>query len=175
MQRYFLFFIAFFLFNSAFAQVSPLEAALFDLPDVIFTKIDTPDGYEAAYELKIKQALDHNDPSKGFFYQRAYLSHRGFDKPTVLCTEGYGRPKNRVYELTNLLEGNQIDIEHRYFGESMPDDAEDFTYLNLEQVTADLHHINELFHQIYTGKWSVQALVKVDKQRFSTVIFIQKM
>ena len=144
-----------------FAQSTDLETALFELPDVVFKAIDTPSGYEAAYEVRIKQPLDHKNPDKGYFYQRAYLSHRGFDRPTVICTEGYGRGSNRVYELTNLIDGNQIDVEHRYFGESMPDMKElDYQYLNLEQATADLHHINELFRQIYSGKWLSTGISK---------------
>ena len=71
-----------------FAQSTDLETALFELPDVVFKAIDTPSGYEAAYEVRIKQPLDHKNPDKGYFYQRAYLSHRGFDRPTVICTEG---------------------------------------------------------------------------------------
>jgi hypothetical protein len=154
-----LFFLLFTLGLSA--QITQLEEALFDLPDVIFKKIDTPSGYEAAYELHIKQAIDHNNPEKGHFYQRAYLSHRGFDRPTVICTEGYIRSSNRLYELTNLLEGNQIDVEHRYFGTSVPAPEDfDYEYLNLEQATADLHHINELFRQIYNGKWLSTGISK---------------
>jgi len=143
------------------AQATDLERALFELPDVIFKTIDAPEGYLAAYELHIKQPIDHHDLTKGHFYQRAFLSHRDFDRPTVICTEGYARPRNRVYELTNLIDGNQIDVEHRFFGSSMPDSANfDYQYLNLEQVTADLHRINQLFRQIYTGKWLSTGISK---------------
>lgn len=149
------------LINLSLAQEQSLEHALFGLPDVIFKAIDTPDGYEAAYELHIKQPLDHSNPDKGHFYQRAYLSHRGFDRPTVICTEGYTRSRNRIYELTNLIEGNQIDVEHRFFGTSIPDDSIfDYAYLNLEQVTADLHHINTIFKQIYQSKWLSTGISK---------------
>ena len=44
-----------------------LEIALYEMPDVIFKKIDTPKNYAAAYELKVKQPLDHKDESKGQF------------------------------------------------------------------------------------------------------------
>lgn len=146
---------------SASAQERTLEQALFELPDVVFKAIETPKGYEAAYELHIKQPIDHNAPDKGFFYQRAFLSHRGFDRPTVMCTEGYSRSSNRVYELTNLIEGNQIDVEHRYYGSSVPAEEQfDYQYLNLEQATADLHHINQLFRQIYDAKWVSTGISK---------------
>ena len=143
------------------AQTSPLETALFQLPDVIFKSIETPPGYTAAYELQIKQPLDHEHPEKGHFYQRAYLSHRGFDRPTVICTEGYDRSRNRNYELTDLVEGNQIDVEHRFFGTSVPAaDIFDYDYLNLKQATADLHKINQVFREIYQGKWLSTGISK---------------
>lgn len=132
-------------------QSTELETKLFELPDVSFEKIKTPAGFESAYELKIKQPIDHQDPSKGYFHQKVFLSHKGFDKVNVLVTEGYQRNENRIYELTELLDANQIQVEHRYYGKSLPDSM-DYQYLTLEQATADLHHINELFKQIYTGK-----------------------
>jgi len=124
----------------AAAQETIFEDLLFQLPDVIFTKIETAKDYESSYELKIKQPLDHFDSSKGFFYQRAFLSHKGDDRPTVIITQGYDRSENRIGELADFLKANQIDVEHRYFGESMPDSL-NYNYLNLKQATADLHHI----------------------------------
>ncbi|MBK8556640.1 MAG: hypothetical protein IPL65_13115 [Lewinellaceae bacterium] len=52
-----------------------------------------------------------------------------------------------------------MNIEHRYFGRSVPDSL-DWQYLTLEQVTADLHHINQLFRQIYAGKWISTGISK---------------
>jgi len=138
---------------------SELENLLFELPNVIFKKIATPDGYESAYELKIRQPIDHKDKSKGHFYQRAFLSHKAMDAPTAMITNGYGRPTNRVTEVARLIEANQINIEHRYFLESSPDSL-DYDYLNFEQVAADLHHINQLFRKIYDGKWVSSGISK---------------
>jgi hypothetical protein len=140
------------LIQFSFAQSNNFEDLLFELPDVIFTKIETPKDFKAAYQLKIKQPLDHGDPSKGHFYQRVFLSHRSLEQPTIIITEGYDRSRNGIVELTELLDGNQIRVEHRYFGESMPDTL-DYNYLNLKQVTGDLHHINQLFKSIYNNKW----------------------
>ena len=66
----------------------------------------------------VKQALDHQHPDKGYFYQKVYLAHRSFDAPTVMITEGYDRPAHRIYELSDLLAGNQLQVEHRYFGKA---------------------------------------------------------
>lgn len=160
MNKYIVSVLLFFIgFHASLAQVENLDALLFELPDVIFTQIDAKEGFEAAYELKIKQPLDHFDASKGFFYQRAYLSHKGFDRPTVIVTEGYSRNQNRIYELTSFIGANQIDVEHRFFGESMPDSL-NYDYLNLKQATADLHHIKQLFGQIYAEKWVSTGISK---------------
>ncbi|HQU60312.1 MAG TPA: S28 family serine protease, partial [Saprospiraceae bacterium] len=127
--------------------------------------MDTPIGFEAVYELNIRQPLDHKDPSKGYFYQRAFLSHRSFDAPMVIATEGYSRPSNRLYELTQYLGANQVDVEHRYFGASMPDSL-DYTYLNLEQATADLHHIRQLLGQLYPKAWVSTGISKGGQTTF---------
>ena len=136
-----------------------LEDLLFELPDVIFKKIEPVDDYEQTYELRIKQPIDHSQPANGYFYQKVFLSHKGFDRPTVIVTEGYDRKYNSIYEISKLLDANQIDVEHRYFGDSKPDTL-DYDYLDLKQVSADLHHINQLFKKIYQEKWISTGISK---------------
>ncbi len=152
------FYLIFFSF-SAFAQIPDFEKKLFNLPDVIFKKIDTPNGFESAYQLSIKQPLDHNDITKGYFYQKVYLSHRASNAPTVLITEGYENPSNRIYELTDMLNANQVKVEHRYFGDSQPDSL-DYTYLNLKNATADYHKINQILRSIYPKDWISTGISK---------------
>ncbi len=146
------------LFTFSRAAAQSLETRLFELPDVVFQKVDSKDG-RATYEIMVKQFLDHADPSKGTFFQKVYLTHAGYDRPTVIVTEGYNRSRNRVYELTQLLDANQVLVEHRYFGKSMPDSL-DYNYLNLEQATADLHKVNQLFRNLYPGKWVSTGISK---------------
>ncbi len=136
-----------------------LEKLLFELPDVIFNKVEPSPGFESTYLLKIKQPIDHNDLSKGFFYQKVLLTHQGFDRPTVMVTEGYSMWENSDYGLTKLLNVNQIEVEHRYFGDSKPDTM-NYSYLNLKQVAADLHYVRQLFNDIYRGKWISTGLSK---------------
>lgn len=143
---------------SVIAQ-SELEVKLFELPDVIFTKIETPKGYESAYKLMIKQPLDHNNPAAGHFYQRVWLSHKSYDRPTTIITNGYARGSNNINEIVTLLDANQLNVEHRYFGESMPDSL-DYQYLTFEQVAQDYHHIRQLFDKIYKGKWVSSGISK---------------
>jgi hypothetical protein len=145
--------------QSLWAQ-SELAMKLFDLPDVAFAEGDRLTNYhDQVFVLRVKQPLDHENPQAGHFYQRVYLSHAGYDRPTVLATEGYARPANRIYELANLLQANQVVVEHRFFGSSMPDSL-DYRYLNLKQATADLHKVRELLGTIYSGKWVSTGISK---------------
>lgn len=148
-----------FISLNIYSENTPLENKLYELPDVIFSKIETPKDYNAAYKLMVKQPLDHKKPEKGYFYQKVYLSHIDFNNPTVIITNGYNADWNRVSELATLLKANQVSVEHRYFGESMPDSV-DYSFLNLEQVTADLHRINQLMKEIYSGKWISSGISK---------------
>ncbi len=141
------------------AQTSELEEKLFALPDVQFTAMPAAEGLEAAYILKVRQPLDHQHPEKGSFWQRVYLEHAGFDRPTTIVTHGYNVPKDTRYEIAELLEGNQLLVEHRFFGESLPDYM-DYTYLTIAQAAADYHHIRELFGTLYPQKWVSTGISK---------------
>ena len=147
-----------FLVQIIFSQ-SELEIKLFELPDVIFTKIETPAGYEAAYKLMIKQPLDHTNPEAGHFYQKVYYSHIGYNNPTAIITNGYNKGRNNITEVASLTKANQLNVEHRYFGESVPDSM-NYTYLTFEQATADLHRIRTLFGEINKGKWISTGISK---------------
>ncbi len=157
-MKYVLLFSLIAISTLGFSQ-SALEKKLFELPDVIFDKIETPDEYEAAYKLLIKQPLDHNNPSAGYFYQKVYFSHFDYENPTAIITNGYQKGSNNITEVAKLTQANQLNVEHRYFGESKPDEM-DYSYLNFEQVAKDLHRIRLLFNKIYTGKWISTGISK---------------
>ena len=154
------YFLATFLLSSSYLlSAQSFTEALYYLPDLRFEAIKTPEGYESAYVAYVRQPLDHTDAGKGHFEQRIFISHRSADRPTVIVTEGYNRSRNRVYELSRLLQANQIIVEHRFFGASVPDSL-DYRYLNLEQATADIHRVRELFKEIYSEKWVSTGISK---------------
>lgn len=131
---------------------SGLHERLLSLPGVTVKKIAPDSLFSEAYELRIEQPLDHQNPGGEKFTQRIYLSHRDFARPMVLVTEGYSAKKNYSLELSKILKANQIVVEHRYFGESRPDSLK-WEYLNIRQAAEDHHRIVELFKPIYKGKW----------------------
>ncbi|MEO9484588.1 MAG: S28 family serine protease [Ekhidna sp.] len=142
-----------FLFTfSIYGQEDNLEDFLTGLPDATFRKVETNPTFESTYEIRIKQPLDHSDATKGFFHQHLFLSHKGLKSTTVIATEGYKAFQKRIYEPTKLLNANQLVVEHRYYGNSIPDSV-NYRYLNMQQATADLHRIKQLFSELYAGQW----------------------
>ncbi len=148
--------------NSAFAQldVTELEGYLFDLPGVRFEVLPTLDGFEACYALEITQPVDHENPNNGeTFRQRVYLAQVDPSRPTVMVTEGYSRGFQYPAELTTAIGANQLIVEHRYYGESLPENV-DYGFLGIEQAAADLNRIRTLFEDWFTGPWLASGISK---------------
>lgn len=139
------------VYVSAQSDEQLLEKKLYDLPNVYFKKISEPGDTLLKYDLQIKQPVDHKDASKGFFYQHVLLLHKGFNKPTVLQNDGYFLFDYRD-EAEQIFDANNINMEYRFFGASKPDSTP-WQYLTIEQATADMHAINEMFRNIYNNKW----------------------
>lgn len=115
------------------------------------------------YAIYFSQPLDHRHPKKGSFHQRVIVAHVGFDRPTVIVTEGYGaayamRPGYRE-ELSRLFNANMIFVEHRFFLESTPE-PKDWKYLTAENSAGDLHAVVAAFKTIYPGKWISTGTVR---------------
>lgn len=132
---------------SAIKEIRPLEISEFS----------------EKYVTYFTQPLDHRHPEKGSFRQRVIVSHVGFDRPTVIVTEGYGaayalRSQYRE-ELSKLLNANMIFVEYRYFLESTPK-PKDWQYLTAENSADDLHAITTAFKSIYPGKWIATGISK---------------
>jgi len=112
-----------------------------------------PDPQYRFFVLSYTQPVDHLDPSRGTFEQLVTLLHRSTRAPTVAFTTGYGlQPVPYLDEPTELVEGNQVSIEERFFGSSIPEPA-DFSDLTIFQAAADHHRLIEALRPIYSGKW----------------------
>ncbi len=135
-----------------------LERALFNLPNISFSDVSKLGEPFLTYDLFVKQPLDHQHPEKGYFNQWVQLRHKGFDHPVVIETHGYemGRGRN---EVEKILDANNIGVEYRFFGKSVPDSMR-WKFLTIEQAAADLHEVNKLFKQLYKGKWFSTGISK---------------
>ncbi len=159
MKLYIIGLIYFLYYSSTFSQTTNIEDFLNQQTAITYESFKFEDSTKNYFKLKIKQPLDHEDYTKGYFYQTAYLHHKGFETPMVISTEGYSLRDHYNTEVSGILNSNQIGVEHRFFGESKPE-TENFNFLNLKQVTADLHHIHEIFEPIYTLPWVTTGVSK---------------
>ena len=121
-------------------------------------KIEPDSVFTDAYRIFVPQFRDHDNPAAGMFMQQIILSHIDKNAPVVIDIEGY-EAVNRTMEVTQILNSNQIEVEHRYFGKSRPDSI-GWKYLNIKQAAADHHRIIELFKEYYAGDWISSGISK---------------
>jgi hypothetical protein len=132
--------------------VAPLLDQLRALPNVA-DATETPTGASGYHYIVLHfiQPVDHADPMGPTFLQEVSLLHKDVSRPLIVHTSGYSDYYlDRVVELTAMLDGNQISIEHRYFGTSRPSPA-DWSKLTIEQMADDEHAIVTALRTLYTG------------------------
>ncbi|SDY97239.1 PS-10 peptidase S37 [Saccharopolyspora shandongensis] len=105
------------------------------------------------FDLTFTQPDDHRHPEAGQFQQRLTLLHRDLDRPTVLYTSGYELPgRTARTEPTRLVDGNQVDLEHRFFTPSRPEPA-DWDDLDIWQAATDQHRVIAALKSVYQREW----------------------
>ncbi|MDR1756420.1 MAG: peptidase [Culturomica sp.] len=118
--------------------------------------------FESCYEFWFEQPVDHAHPDGATFKQRVLLGHKKQEAPVVVELPGgpiessdEGELPGET-ELSSLLKGNQLIIEHRFFAGSIPENGEiPWEYLTIRQAAADQHAvIQALKAQLYpANKW----------------------
>ena len=109
-------------------------------------------GTRESYDITFEQPLDHQNPKGPKFRQHVFISHVDYNKPVLLGTEGYAARGVSGGELQQMLGGNQVTVEHRFFGRSVPDPVQ-WEYLTVKQSADDLHAVVTAMKKLYTGKW----------------------
>lgn len=159
---YFLF-ITIFITNSKYLSqeyLTELNKKLLEIPDIKVNKLQPDSQFSEIYEIFVTQPLDHLNSFNGIkFSQRIYLHHTDFNKPMVMENDGYAIDESRRTELSKILKCNEIIVEHRYFGESVPDSM-DWKYLNTAQAAADHNRIVQILKNIYKEKWISTGISK---------------
>jgi hypothetical protein len=119
--------------------------------EVTETPLDIVD--RRLFVVRFQQPIDHRDPNSATFTQRFTLLYRSPDRPMVLGTSGYaiGIGPGET-EITSLLGANQIYLEHRFFGESIPDPI-DWSKLDIYQAATDAHRIVTALRPLFVRKW----------------------
>ena len=173
-KRFSFLFSFLFVAFAAIAQQNEIEKMLKGIEFVkSFEKLEKADTTRQYYLMKFTQLLDTDNPAAGSFEQRVMLGHRGYDRPVVLVTEGYGadyafNSPRYMEELTKIMDANIIFVEHRYFLESTPQPC-NWDYLTIENSMDDYHRIITSFKPFYGRKWASTGISKGG----STSIFLR--
>lgn len=174
MKKYFFLLTFLLVAFTAAAQQNEIEKMLKSIEFVkSFEKLEKADTTRWYYLMKFTQLLDTDNPSAGTFEQRVMLGHRGYDRPVVIVTEGYGADyafssPRYMEELTKIMDANIIFVEHRYFLESTPEPC-NWDYLTIENSMEDYHRIITSFKPFYNKKWASTGISKGG----STSIFLR--
>lgn len=105
------------------------------------------------FVLNYTQPIDHKHPSKGTFQQRVTLLHKDTSRPTVFFTSGYNVSTNPSRsEPTQIIDGNQVSLEYRFFTPSRPAPA-DWSKLDIWQAASDQHRVFKALKKIYSQNW----------------------
>ena len=110
--------------------------------------------YLSQYSMFIEQPVNHNQPDADKFKQKVSILFRGFDRPTIMVTEGYIWSKFFDAEDIGInLKANMVHVEHRNFGESFNQDKGKWEYETSAQASADLHAVYQALKPTFKGKW----------------------
>ncbi|MEU1551779.1 S28 family serine protease [Streptomyces scabiei] len=138
--------------TAAGSDTADIKDRLLAIPGVSLIQEKPYPGYRF-FVLNFTQPVDHRNPKKGTFQQRITVLHKDTARPTVFYTGGYNvstNPGRR--EPTQIVDGNQVSMEYRFFNPSRPSPA-DWSKLDIWQAASDQHRIFRALRKIYRENW----------------------
>ncbi|AGS69734.1 S28 family serine protease [Streptomyces collinus] len=137
---------------SAASGPTDIKDRLLAIPGISLVQEKPYPGYRY-FVLNFTQPVDHRHPDRGTFQQRITVLHKDVSRPTVFYTSGYNvstTPSRR--EPTQIVDGNQVSLEYRFFTPSRPDPA-DWSKLDIWQAASDQHSVYEALKPVYGANW----------------------
>lgn len=139
--------------TAAEPEATDIKDRLLAIPGMSLVQEKPYPGYRF-FVLNYTQPVDHRRPAAGTFEQRITVLHKDVNRPTVFYTSGYNvstTPGRR--EPTQIVDGNQVSMEYRYFTPSRPAEPADWSKLTIWQAASDQHRIFEALKPVYSKKW----------------------
>lgn len=144
--------------------------------DSVKQLVSPENSFYDTYMIYYHQPLQHDMPTLGTLPLRAIMSvyRVGDDISTIMNQmhiNGYNLDEDIALidynigsssgELQGRYEGNLLQVEHRYFGESCPDNPwETLGYCEAKEAAADFHALLEAMKKVFKGKWAVTGVSK---------------
>ncbi|MFJ9814508.1 S28 family serine protease [Streptomyces sp. NPDC101151] len=138
--------------QSAQSGPTDIKDRLLAIPGMSLVQEKPYPGYRY-FVLNYTQPIDHRHPDRGTFQQRITVLHKDTSRPTVFYTSGYNvstTPSRR--EPTQIVDGNQVSLEYRFFTPSRPDPA-DWSKLDIWQAASDQHRVYKALKPVYSANW----------------------
>ncbi|QJS11821.1 aminopeptidase [Streptomyces argyrophyllae] len=138
--------------TAAEPEPTDIKDRLLSIPGMSLIQEKPYPGYRY-FVLNYTQPVDHRHPGRGTFQQRITVLHRDTSRPTVFYTSGYNvstTPSRR--EPTQIVDGNQVSLEYRFFTPSRPAPA-DWSTLDIWQAASDQHRVYEALKPLYSANW----------------------
>ena len=136
-----------------FVRADELIDLLASVPGLtVVAEHTAPPGFRF-FVLSYEQPVNHLFPGKGNFAQRLTLLHRSLTSPMIVNTAGYDislTPSRS--EPTQVVDGNELTVEHRFFATSCPDPV-DWQDLTIFQAATDHHRVIQALKAVYGGRW----------------------
>lgn len=136
----------------------------------------------SSYMIYYKQPLNHDAPEEGYLSLRALLIINRFrgniiDNMIQMSIGGYGLdseiiqspnywaeyvgPESSQGELAGEYFGHILMPEHRFYGESRPEDCvSSLSCCNAKEAAADFHSLAEAMKKVFQGKWAITGVSK---------------
>src|SRR5690606_32693674 len=134
------------------SSTTDIKERLLAIPGMSLIEEKPYTGYRF-FVLNYTQPVDHRRPSPGTFQQRITLLHKDVSRPTVFYTSGYSVSTTpRRSEPAQIVDGNQVSMEYRFFTPSRPEPA-DWSKLDIWQAASDQHRIFKALKKVYSKKW----------------------
>ncbi|MFF5012334.1 S28 family serine protease [Streptomyces sp. NPDC001165] len=138
--------------TAAQSEPTDIKDRLLSIPGMSLIQEKPYPGYRY-FVLNYTQPVDHRHPDRGTFQQRITVLHKDVSRPTVFYTSGYNvstTPSRR--EPTQIVDGNQVSLEYRFFTPSRPAPA-DWSKLDIWQAASDQHRVYEALKPLYSANW----------------------
>ncbi|MFF9087920.1 S28 family serine protease [Streptomyces sp. NPDC014991] len=138
--------------TAAEPEPTDIKDRLLSIPGMSLVQEKPYPGYRY-FVLNYTQPVDHRHPGRGTFQQRITVLHKDTSRPTVFYTSGYNvstTPSRR--EPTQIVDGNQVSLEYRFFTPSRPEPA-DWTKLDIWQAASDQHRVHQALKAVYSANW----------------------
>ncbi|MYU22227.1 S28 family serine protease [Streptomyces sp. SID8352] len=138
--------------TAAEPEATDIKDRLLAVPGMSLIEEKPYPGYRF-FVLNYTQPVDHRNPSRGTFQQRITVLHKDTARPTVFYTSGYDvSTAPRRSEPAQIVDGNQVSLEYRFFTPSRPSPA-DWTKLDIRQAADDQHRVFAALKPLYPRNW----------------------